>query len=299
MQNFILYQAYGSIDHVNECRYSLLKYLEMYNLKPPADIGVIVYTDQPAFFEVFAAFFHYFDIKEISQTQIKEWRGSIDFAKRVKMEILREFLEHTPGNLLYCDADTYFTGPVHSLLSEIRNGTLMMHESLGCLGKLSGPSAQSLKKNITGNPPEYNQKKLVYSDQQELWSAAVIGLNSEHKELLTDTLALTDVVHSQNSRPVTESFAFSYCFQHSGKVLSAAPQVEHYHDLKEFRSLLSIFFKKNEEESIPNLVKLVHHLDAATIRQYKNKFEALPFYKKWLYTLIGKKWSIRQFEKKI
>jgi hypothetical protein len=152
---------------------------------------------------------------------------------------------------------------------------------------------------MTTTPLEFNQKKVVYSDNQQLWSTAVIGLNSQHRDLISDTLALTDVVYRQNPRPTTEMFAFSYCFQNSGRVVSTASLIEHYRDMKEFRSLLKTFFLRNQEESIPNLVKLVHHLDAATIRQYKNKFEALPFYKKWLYALKGKKWSIRQFERKI
>ena len=68
--------------------------------------------------------------------------------------------------------------------------------------------------------------------------------------------------------------------------------------LPEFSELLSVFFQKNQEESVPNLVKLIHHIDPAQIRQDKWDYEQKPFYLKWLDRIRGKSWSVRQYEKK-
>ena len=57
MPNAILYQAYGGTDFINECRYSLLKYLQVYNLKPPASTGIYIHTDQEHLFSDFLPFF--------------------------------------------------------------------------------------------------------------------------------------------------------------------------------------------------------------------------------------------------
>ena len=73
----------------------------------------------------------------------------------------------------------------------------------------------------------------------------------------------------------------------------------HYWNLKEFRKLLNTFFKNNEEESIPNMVKGAHAIDAAAIQQQKEAYEALPLHKKWLATLTGKRWRIDTNIKKL
>jgi hypothetical protein len=71
-----------------------------------------------------------------------------------------------------------------------------------------------------------------------------------------------------------------------------------YSELPEFSILLHAFFKQNEEESIPNLVKLIHHLDPNQIHQQKLEFEKLPLYKQWLNRILGKGWSIKDYTKK-
>ena len=72
-----------------------------------------------------------------------------------------------------------------------------------------------------------------------------------------------------------------------------------FKDLPEFKELLQLFFSKNEEESIPNLVKLIHHLDVETIQKDKVRYARLPFYKKWMNQLLGKEWSIKKYGNKI
>jgi hypothetical protein len=55
--NHIAYLAHGDTGYLNECRFSLLKYLHVYNLNPPSDTAVVVYTDKPEYFENFIPFF--------------------------------------------------------------------------------------------------------------------------------------------------------------------------------------------------------------------------------------------------
>jgi hypothetical protein len=299
MQNFLLYQAYGNIDHINECRYALLRYLEVYNLKPPKDIGLIIYTDQPAYFENFTPFFDSFEMKEISETQVKEWRGEANCQPRVKMEIIREFLNNVNGNLLYCDGDTYITAPIHPLFTELEKGHFCVYEDKTSLSREALYELQSLKKHITQNELNYKGKRVELSGSTNIWNTAVVGISSDKKYLADDILALTDSTFQQFKKPIAGPFAISYILQNEGTVKTASGFIQHYGALKEFRSLLRIFFKKNEEESIPNLVKLVHRLDAIAIRQFRNKFDALPFYKKLIYSLTGKGWNIKQYERKI
>jgi hypothetical protein len=66
----------------------------------------------------------------------------------------------------------------------------------------------------------------------------------------------------------------------------------------EFTELLNIFFKINEEESIPNLIKLINHVDVENIKNQKNLYQQLPVYKKLLNALTGKRWSIKNYQNK-
>src|SRR5437764_6324845 len=165
MSHYILYQAYGTIDHINECRYSLLKYLGIYNMQPPTETGIIIYTDQPAQFEAFAPFFKLFQIKEISGRQIREWRGNIDFVHRVKIEIINEFLENTEGSLIYLDTDTYINDPIEQIFKDIENGVFYMHGYEGVLDRSINPVFAKWDKFLSRASIQYNGKTVIYDYQ--------------------------------------------------------------------------------------------------------------------------------------
>ena len=90
-----------------------------------------------------------------------------------------------------------------------------------------------------------------------------------------------------------------YCLQDKGTIKGSKESVAHYWNLKEFRSLLQQFFKTNEEESIPNLVKTAHPIDAKKIESEKDAYEALPLLNKWKAALTGRAWTIKKYLSKI
>ncbi len=298
MQNYILYQAYGSIDHINECRYSLLKLLQIYNLKAPASTTVVIYTDQPAMFDAFTPFFQQFEMQAVNPQLIQKWRGAIDFVHRVKIEVIKDFFSRHEGNLLYFDTDTYIHQPLEPFFEAIEKGTFYLHEYEGIINQTANPIFQKWNDFLKTHALQYNGKRVELSNGIKMWNAGVIGINSNARYLLDDIMALTDTIYPLFPKHIAEQFSFSYCLQKVGNVKESDGQVAHYWNLKEFRKILNLFFKKNEEESIPNLVKLVHTLDAATIQQQKNEYENLPLWKKWWNLLTGKSWSIHQYAKK-
>ena len=297
MVNVLVLEAWQDPDKVNACRYALLKYLEVYNLQPPAGIAVYVYTDQPALFESFLPFFHQFEIKEVSQTQLREWQGTAGFPQRIKLEILSEVLHHLDANVLFLDFNTYIHSPLEELFSQIEKGTLVLHSRLGSLEDPADAELGKLRKFLSTGNILHNQQHLSTRGVQ-IWDSHLIGINSRSKALIDDALELVDVVYKQYRKGIIEPFAVSYCFQ-NGKVEAGSRFGHYYGNLPEFRQLLHAFFKKNEEESIPNLVKQLHGLDAATIEKQKLSYRTLPFYKRWIQVLKGRSWNIKQYEKKI
>jgi hypothetical protein len=298
-RNAILYQAYGGTDFVNECRYALLKYLQVYNLKPPANTGIFIYTDQPNLFADFGPFFHQLSLLPLTAQTVKEWRGPHNFVHRVKIKMMIDFLNRFDGNLLYCDTDTYAKAPIEDIFASLQENRFVMHTYEGVIDKTRSPSFHKWEKFLSATPISYNGKQLQFSKDIQMFNAGVIGLPAASKDVLADVLALTDSVYEKFPKHIAEQFAFSYCLQQRGTIRAADDAIAHYWDLKEFRRLLSLFFERNMEESIPELVKKVHHLDALTIMHEKTNHKQLPLLQQWWKDLSGTGWRIAQYTKKL
>ena len=299
MKNAILYQAYGGIDFINECRYSLLKYLGVYNLKTPANTGVYIYTDQPHHFSDFLPFISTLQCLPVNETMVKAWKGPLGFVHRFKIEMIRDFLNRFNGNVLYFDTDTYLTAPLEAIFSDIDKGTFYMHEYEGVIDRTKVPSFHKWEKFLSTTPVHYNGTQVAFSKNLRMYNAGAIGLSSSHKNLLQDVIALADSVYEKHPKHIAEQFAFSYCLQKAGEVKTADQAVAHYWNLKEFRQLLHVFFTRNMEESIPTLVKKLHHINAMTIMQHKTSYQNMPFLQRFFRNLGGSAWQIGQYERKL
>ncbi|HUC82745.1 MAG TPA: hypothetical protein VMR70_17685 [Flavisolibacter sp.] len=298
MQNAILYQAYGGVDFVNECRYSLLKYLQVYNLKPPPDTGIYIYTDQPHLFADFLPFFAKLECLPVSAESVKQWKGPLAFVHRFKIEMTRDFCSRFEGNVLYCDTDTYITAPLHDVFNDLSKNHFYMHQYEGVIDRSQSPSFHKWEKFLSTTPVDYGANKVAFSKTLRMYNAGVVGLNTANKALLDDVLLLSDAVYGKFPKHIAEQFAFSYCLQKKSEVKTADHVIAHYWNLKEFRQLLHTFFSRNQEESIPNLVKKIHHLDALAIMEQKITFESLPFLPRLFKKLKGTAWHISRYEKK-
>ena len=299
MQNAILYQAYGGTDFVNECRYSLLKYLQMYNLTPPRGTSIVIYTDSPAVFADFEPFFPHLSLQPLTKETLQRWRGPQHFVHRVKIEMLIDFLTRFNGNLLYCDTDTYITHPIEPLFDDLATGRFYMHQYEGMIDKKENATFHKWEKFLATTSLSFNNKNVVFDKSLKMFNAGVVGMNSQSRELLHDILALTDAVFSKFPKHIAEQFAFSYCLQKSAAIKTANHLIAHYWNLKEFRQLLHRFFTLNAEESIPNLVKKLHALDAMAIQEEKNAYERLPSLQRFFRKLSGKAWKIAPYEKRL
>lgn len=288
MQNFILYAAYGNDYYINQCRYSLLKLLSFYNLKPP--VAIVLYTDQPAAFEAYASFFRGFEMKEIKHLGNK---GS----KPAGIDLLHHFFIENEGNVLYCDADTYITGALKTIFKDIEKGIIYLYDYDGTIDK---PVTSALQKRSSAlaKLSKVKMEGFSYTGEIKLWNTTVLGLNNNYKSLLENAIVLQKAITQQVPNTVVAPFALSYQLQQKN-IAIANKQVAHYKSLKEFSQLLHLFFQRNEEESIPNLVKRLHYIDVAEVQRQKDNYVQLPFYKKWLNAVTGKKWSLKQYQHKI
>lgn len=174
MQKSILYIA-TSTDEAYECAYSILKYLEVYNLKPPADHSMVVYTNAPHLLEAYGTFFNRFQLRPL--------------------------------------------------------------------------------------PVDKNKQAIIFDFRKEAGDNVMYFISNEY--------------------PVTD--------------VNTTESVQSYKGLQEFRVLLKDFFRRYQEESVPNQVKLIRNVDPKRIETEKKRFETLPLASKWFKKIIGKGWNISNY----
>lgn len=238
MRNIIIYSAF-SPEETLDCSYSLLKYLDIYNLKPPADHSLVIYTSDPAALEAYGSFFRSFELKDLYQRNVGP-EHTPDF--------IRQAAEPYEGNILYVGSATYPVKELDGIFSDISRGAVFLDQ----------------------HPSPTNGREPVPAFQQ----LSALGFISHQREKITGDL---NNLKTQTSRDTLAT----------------------YQDLKEFRILLRHFFRRHQEESIPNQVKLMHTLDPLVILEEKKKFLKQPLYARLLNKMMGRGWSISRYTSKL
>jgi hypothetical protein len=283
MPNQILYQAITP-GTINECRYSLLKYLSVYNLNPPPNIAISVRTNTPAAFESFIPFFEKFELTGYDET------------KPGKIDLIKDCLSCKTCNLLYLNTDSYPSGPVDGIFQELLKKDFLFLKRNPGLDKSRLQAFQKIKFYLTNNEVSVDDKRIVYPSTEDFYSAEVIGVNHYSFPVFQKIFQLYLQLVTEVPAAEAAEFAFAYYAGASSGIVENT--ISSYRNFPAFKKLLQAFFVKNEEESIPNLVKMVYHLDAEAIQQEKNRYDSQPFVKRILSTLSGKAWSVRQYQNK-
>lgn len=276
MQQYLVYQA-NTIDEIYECSYSLLRYLTVYNVKPPKDHSVVIYTSQPALLENYSSFFYHFKLRDVQQMNT------------TRFGLLHNFFKEHEGNVLFLETNTYCISQLDRIFSDIGKGTAYV---LGWNQVLRrAKSTSDNLKRIVVEGGEY----LFNPDELNKWNDTIIGLRSSYKNLVEEIIVQSEGQAPDLPKPLAEKWLFHHKLQKLN-VRTAEESITQYDDLKEFRNLLRKFFTKYQEESVPNQLKLIHHLDAALIQKQKKEFQNLPLHQKLLKRITGKHWSIERYK---
>ena len=175
--NYIIYQAYGSKDIINEAIYSLLSFYKSSGDTLNDEIKIVIYTDD------ISAIDHFFSEKRLiyrplDQELIRAWRGNIDFVHRVKIKILQDFFtNYQDANVLYVDSDTVFNNDPEQLFKSISEGEFVMHVMEGILKERSNPILKKLFKYLYFNDICLSSgEKIRVPLTSQMWNAGVIGM---------------------------------------------------------------------------------------------------------------------------
>ncbi len=285
MANYLIYQAYGSPDILNEALFSILSYL-----RQPAGATVLVYTDNPAHFRAVLGEAAGVAYVPIEPAQWRAWRGDIDFVHRVKIMVLQHAAAHYAGNLLYADTDTVFTQSPAEIFDLISQGQHFMHLSEGRLN-----DGNSLNRKINRVLQARDTPALVggpISPATCMYNAGVMGLRSTDAPLLAQVLALTEQLHRLYPKHVMEQLAFSVIWARQGPVREAAPWVYHYWDLKEIRPALAALLAPQPGQSLAKWQARAAALDLPSLAEAKARFRALPGWQRAVRRWLGRGWQL-------
>jgi len=264
---------------VYECQYALLSYLSIYNLNPPASIRLLVYTNQPAAFEAYTTLLPTLEMKE--------------YVYQSKLDMIQEAMDMYDGNIIYCDSDTYPYLPLEPLLKHISDQKLITLLNDAGVHETPVHSIEAIKNHL--GPVEGNTSLLPAALNKNV---AVIGISSSELHFIQKCQTIANSLQGQLPRNLSINLAI----QKTATIHSRESHWEyfkHYHQSIASKELISYFFQHNEEESIPNLVKLIHLFDLDQVEQEYISYSKQPFYKRWLANVLGIGWSLDKYKKKL
>ncbi len=198
------------------------------------DTKVLLFTDRPEYFKEYLRDLPITYIL-LSHEKITQMRGEIDFLHRIKISIIEEAFQQSEGNILYIDADTFFTdNPAPSFL-KLSDKVSFMHtneyafQSLQEMPLPSGlPFHLVLKFLQEKEFTMANGYKRKFLPALFSWNAGVIMLHRKQQSLLADVYAITDQLFPPTKNHASEQYAFSIVLQTNTELHSCENIIYHY-----------------------------------------------------------------------
>lgn len=268
--NYIVFQCYGNESIFHECTYALLSLSRLYAAGGLKNTEIWIYTDNPAWFSSFKGCTLPLHYRQVDEKIIQQWKGTINFVHRVKVEVLKDFVKNREGNILYLDCDIVITHPIDQMLKNIHAGQLYMHVREGLVSDRGNKVLAKLNDHYRNKSPLKIKGKPVH--EFAMWNAGVLGFHTKYRYIMDEVLAFTDAEYQQFPKHIIEQFAFSIYFQQAGQVKAAAPYIFHYWNLKEVRKTLSSFFSHFKDSSWDELVRYSTAFQMHTLMQDKANF---------------------------
>lgn len=225
----LIVQSFGKENEYNRATLTIFSFFA-YN-----SIGnrVLLFTDNQTWFEPYFKDLPV-DYINLPAEKIKHMRGKIDFLHRMKIAEIEEAFEHTKGNLLYADSDTFFTADPSPLMEKLSSRHSFMHikeysfDSLRNWALPAGESFVAFVRLIEQNIFKLSDGKMQYNTKMFSWNAGVMMLHWEHRHLLNDVFLLTDQFFPSTQNHASEQYAFSLILQNNTELRPCDEVIYHY-----------------------------------------------------------------------
>lgn len=280
-ENYLVYQAYGKIEVLQECIYSISSLLKVYNGKPT--FRILIVTDNENFFNEFKI--NNLIAISLPNVQFEKWKGEINFVHRVKIEVLKFVLSKYKGNFIYADTDVHFYKEIDELFQKINVGNTIMCNKEWAINKGRNPIYKRLLNFIKSE-----RNKTNITPETTMFNAGILGFNSSFQANLDNVLVLTDTLYKAQPIFIMEQLAFSYYLANNKILTTEGDYTYHFWNFKEFRSIINHIF--NKKLSPENTLKQLQLLDIKQCREPKTKFEKYPSLLRKVLTKMGLGWKL-------
>lgn len=288
MANYLIYQAYGSPDILNEALLSILSYLKQARDEAAQ---ILVYTDNPAHFRAVLGEVAAVEYQVVAPAQWRKWRGEIDFVHRVKIKVLQHAAAHYAGSLLYVDTDTIFLQSPAEIFTALARAERFMHIGEGRL-RDGNPLNRKINRFLQHSSANPTLPGGAITPATRMYNAGVLGLRSTDAPLLTEVLALTEQLYRLYPKHVMEQLAFSVVWVRAGIVREAAPWIYHYWNLKEIRPVLAQLFAPGPTRALAAWQARAAALNLPALAEGKAQFRRHPGWRRAVLRWLGRAWRL-------
>lgn len=280
----LLFCAFGTGDHTNECKFALARFLQLSEPATRERCQSVVYTDRPQDWQGFDFSPLRARVEIVEPERFREWKGPHDFVYRVKLESLRHLARDVEGWILMMDTDTHLRRDLGPLLDSLEQGQAFMHLCEGPITRKNGFGEWERYLAVTGFPTGLL-----------MWNSGVVGLPaSAVEDFMDEALAVTDRVYAGLPRHICEQFALSYCLQRRFALQAAQDYVHHYWALKDFRQLLRELMRRpGLEGGLTRLAEVSERVLPEMIEGQRQRLKRQPL-RLWR-QLTGQRWKIEDY----
>ncbi len=188
--NFLLQHIYGGDILKKQTLLSVLS-LVCRKQKGDGNLLIVIYTDQPA--PIKRILGNFVKVETLEKELFEKYRVYEDKKQRIKLHIIKDFLEHHYGNMLYADIDTFFYRSAQPLYDQIDAGNFVLKE-----GKSGGSPDTSL---IGINTKQADLMQKVLKQYESL---------SELSPSEREKSAFSKVLSGKNLHHADESYMYHY-----------------------------------------------------------------------------------------
>lgn len=296
MKNHLIYLAFGNDVFIREAAYSILSFIAIHGTEH--SVNIIIVTDRIDAAKKHLGNMEGINYVEISDAQIKEWRGPNNYLYRIKPECLKHVSNLYGGDVtdIFCllDTDTVWSRNIAPCLAMARIGnTIFMDASEGKLRIVKHMFRDRRTLHSLANRQwTINGKNFIISGEMELWNSGAIMLQRKHMHYIDETIAVIDALWKYATITTLEQNALSIVAHNNQvQVNPLNGTIFHYHEYKEFRHELRAFFSHYQGAPAHVLAQHTLRLHPQIRMQPKIAFYQLPRWRRSLFQKFGKTWT--------
>lgn len=296
--NYLITMAHGADCFRQEAVYALLS-ARLRAAAADAPVTALVVTDQPDFFTRYLGEGPALRCLPVGQAQLDAWRGGPQgYLHRIKPQAIAHAARSVgpqPGDqFLFVDSDTFFLADPAPLFQRVAAGEVLLNEPEGGLRAIRRQTRSHgrLYRAARRHAFVVNGEPVRLPMDLALWNSGVIGFRADLLAVLDETIALIDAMWPVVQIPTVEQVALSAVLARRGILPQATTDtVLHYHNFKEFRADLALFFARHDGVPPHLWPALLHEVDPSLRIQPKLAFNRLPKWWRQLRKAVGRPWQ--------